>query len=131
MKNSEMNKELKKNRFKGYFKKIISIIKMPEMGVLPGQLAFYMLLSLVPLIMLACYFAHLFEFDYTKIINIIDQFVPGGINYIVPTFSELEFTVPMLILYVWMLYIASNGCNTIILISNEIYGIRQPFWIRR
>ena len=30
-----------------------------------------------------------------------------------------------------MLYIASNGCNTVILISNDIYGIRQSRWARR
>lgn len=121
----------KLNNFKKYFNKIISIIKMPEMGVLPGQLAFYMLLSLVPLIILACYVAYIFEFDYTKIIMIIDQFIPGGVNYLVPQFSPADFSIPMIALYAWMLYIASNGCNTVILISNEIYGIRQSKWRKR
>ena len=132
MKNmAKKNSVQKDNQFKRYFNKIISIIKMPEMGVLPGQLAFYMLLSLVPLITLACYVAYLFEFDYTKIVTMLDQFVPGGVNYIVPTFSVGTFSIPMVILYVWMLYIASNGCNTVILISNDIYGIRQSRWVRR
>jgi uncharacterized BrkB/YihY/UPF0761 family membrane protein len=128
---AKKNSIQKDNQIKRYFNKIISIIKMPEMGVLPGQLAFYMLLSLVPLITLACYVAYLFEFDYTKIVTMLDQFVPGGVNYIVPTFSVGTFSIPMVILYVWMLYIASNGCNTVILISNDIYGIRQSRWIRR
>ena len=124
-------KNNKTYQIKKYFNKIIAIIKMPEMGVLPGQLAFYMLLSLVPLVMLACYFANLFDFDYTKIVTMIDQFIPGGINYFIPTLSTGTFTIPMIILYGWMLYIASNGCNTVILISNDIYGIRQSKWIRR
>ena len=128
---AKKNSVQKDNQIKKYFNKIISIIKMPEMGVLPGQLAFYMLLSLVPLITLACYVAYLFEFDYTKIVTMLDQFVPGGVNYIVPTFSVGTFSIPMVILYVWMLYIASNGCNTVILISNDIYGIRQSRWVRR
>jgi membrane protein len=128
---AKKNSVQKDNQIKRYFNKIISIIKMPEMGVLPGQLAFYMLLSLVPLITLACYVAYLFEFDYTKIVTMLDQFVPGGVNYIVPTFSVGTFSIPMLLLYIWMMYIASNGCNTVILISNDIYGIRQSGWIRR
>ena len=132
MKNSmKKNNPTTTNPFKRYVNKIISIIKMPEMGVLPGQLAFYMLLSLVPLITVACYVAYLFEFDYTKIVTMLDQFVPGGVNYIVPTFSVGSFSIPMLILYIWMMYIASNGCNTVILISNDIYGIRQSGWFRR
>ena len=118
-------------RFKRYFNKIISIIKMPEMGVLPGQLAFYMLLSLVPLILIACYVAYLFDLDYNKVVFMVDQFIPGGINNIIPSISMGTITIPMLVLYGWMLYIASNGCNTVILISNDIYGIRQSKWIRR
>ena len=131
MGNSMKSNVENQGRLKKYFNKIISIIKMPEMGVLPGQLAFYMLLSLVPLIMIACYFANLFDLDYNKIIIIIDQFVPGGVNYFVPQFEQIQFTIPMLILYIWMLYIASNGCNTIVLISNDIYGIRQSKWLKR
>ncbi|MCR4580952.1 MAG: YihY/virulence factor BrkB family protein [Bacilli bacterium] len=129
MKNS--TKSSKIGQFKRYFNKIITIIKMPEMGVLPGQLAFYMLLSLVPLILLACYVAFIFDLDYNKIVFMIDQFVPGGINSIVPSLSIGTLSVPIIILYGWMLYIASNGCNTVILISNDIYGIRQSKWIRR
>ena len=118
------------SRLKKYFEKIISIIKMPEMGVLPGQLAFFILLSLVPIVTLSCYIANLFEFDYTKIITTLNQFVPGGITYLIPNIAS-GITLPMIILLVWMFYIASSGCNTIILIANEIYGIRQSTWVKR
>ena len=37
---------------KNYLLKIIEIIKKPEMGILPGQLAFFIILSLVPIITL-------------------------------------------------------------------------------
>ena len=119
------------SKFKQYFTKIIQIIKMPEMGVLPGQLAFFILLSLVPIITLSCYIANLFEFDYTRIITTLDQFVPGGINYLIPNISSGNMNIYLLALLIWMFYIASSGCNTIILISNEIYGIRQSTWLRR
>ena len=39
---------------KNYFCKIIEIIKKPEMNILPGQLAFFILLSLVPIIQVSC-----------------------------------------------------------------------------
>ena len=118
-------------KFKRYISKIIKIIKMPEIGVIPGQLAFYMLLSLVPLISLACYAANIFEFDYQNIVVLLDNFVPGGIGYYIPSITSGTLSLSYIVIIIWMLYIASNGCNTIILISNDIYGIKQSTWVRR
>ena len=126
-------KKLKKNKgpFRKYIDKLYSVIMMPEMNFLPGQLAFYMLLSLVPILTLACYVANLFEFDYLNIISLVSQFVPGGIDFINPFIETGNVTFPMIVLFIWMLYIASNGCNALILISNEIYGIPQSSWLKR
>ena len=122
------NSERKINK---YFHQIIEIIKQPEIGVLPGQLAFYFLLSLVPLITIACYAANLFELDYSKIIHSLDVFIPGGFADVIPNITSTPVSITMIVLMVWMLYIASNGCNTIIIISNNIYGIRQSTWVKR
>ena len=126
-------KNMKKNKrsFKKHIDKLYSIIMMPEMNFLPGQLAFYMLLSMVPLLTLACYVANLFEFDYLSILSLASEFIPGGIDYMHPFIEMGSITFPMVALFIWMLYIASNGCNTLILISNEIYGIPQSSWIKR
>jgi membrane protein len=124
-------KKISETKIGKYFHEIIKIIKTPEMGLLPGQLAFYMLLSLVPLVTLACYAANLFELDYTKIVHTLDILVPGGVGTFLPTLSEGGISLPMIIIIIWMLYIASNGCNTIIIISNNIYGIRQSTWLKR
>ena len=117
--------------FKKNISKMVSIVSMPEMNFLPGQLAFYMLLSLVPLLTLACYVANLFEFDYESILSLASQFIPGGINFMNPVIEFGQITFPLAVLYAWLFYIASNGCNTLIMISNEIYGIPQSSWIKR
>ncbi len=129
MKNQKKNSS--PGKIRKYFQEIIEIIQKPEMGLLPGQLAFYMLLSLVPLITLACYTANLFELDYSRFVDTLDLFVPGGIGYVIPHITSGAITIPLIVLMVWMLFIASNGCNTIIIISNNIYGIRQSTWIKR
>lgn len=129
MKNQKKNSS--PGKIRKYFQEIIEIIQKPEMGLLPGQLAFYMLLSLVPLITLACYAANLFELDYSRFVDALDLFVPGGIGYVIPHITSGAITIPLIVLMVWMLYIASNGCNTIIIISNNIYGIRQSTWVKR
>ena len=41
-----------KNRINRFIKRILITIKRPEMAILPGQLAFFFVLSLVPIISL-------------------------------------------------------------------------------
>ena len=46
-----------------YFTKIFEIIKEPEMGVLPGQIAFSMILSIVPILTIIGFGASFFGID--------------------------------------------------------------------
>ena len=41
-----------KRRFKDIWKKLVEIVKKPEMRILPGQIAFFLVMSLIPLIAL-------------------------------------------------------------------------------
>lgn len=116
-------------RFKGYLEGIWSIIIKPEMAILPGQLAFFILLSLVPIVTLASYIAGLFEIKVDSVLDMLG-FIPGAVELLVPTFKG-GMGVGVVILFVWMFYIATNGCNTIIIISNQIYGINQSNWLQR
>ena len=118
-----------KNRFKKYTKSIWSIIMKPEMAILPGQLAFFILLSLVPIVTLASYIAGLFEIKVDSVLDMLG-FIPGAVELLVPNFKG-GLGIGFIIIFIWMFYIATNGCNTIILISNQIYGIDQSTWLKR
>ncbi|MCX4364340.1 MAG: YihY/virulence factor BrkB family protein [Bacilli bacterium] len=120
-----------KDRFINYITKIWEIIKKPEMGILPGQLAFFMLLSLVPIITLSGYAAGLFNINFNTIIDMFGKIVPGGIDTIVPYLNGNTIDLKLAIIFIWMFYLASNGCNTVILISNQIYGLNQSNFIKR
>lgn len=114
-----------------YFHKIIEIIKKPEMGVLPGQLAFFILLSLVPILTFVGYGAGLFNINMDSFINFLDDVIPGGAANIVPYLVGNTMDIKLIILTIWMIYIASNGFNSVILISNQIYGLNQSNWLKR
>lgn len=114
-----------------YFKKIIEIIKKPEMGVLPGQLAFFILLSLVPILTFVGYGAGLFNINMDTLINFLDDVIPGGAANIVPFMVGNTMDIKLVLLTIWMIYIASNGFNSVILISNQIYGLNQSNWLKR
>lgn len=116
---------------KNYLLKIIEIIKKPEMGILPGQLAFFIILSLVPIITLCGFGAGLFNINMDTVIDILDNIIPTGVEFLKPYLTGNTIDLKLALIFLWMFYLASNGCNTVILISNQIYGIDQSNWIKR
>lgn len=121
-----------KEKIMVYFHKIWEIIKKPEMGILPGQLAFFMILSLVPIITLCGFGANIFNVNMDTIIDMLKEYVPGGAgDYLVPYLVGNTIDWKLSLILIWMFYLASNGCNTVIVISNQIYGINKSNWIKR
>lgn len=130
---SKFNKKAKEQfkNLKNYILKIIEIIKKPEMGILPGQLAFFIILSLVPIITLCGFGAGLFNINMDTVIDILDNIIPTGAEFLKPYLTGNTIDLKLALIFFWMFYLASNGCNTVILISNQIYGINQSNWIKR
>lgn len=130
---SKFNKKAKEQfkNLKNYILKIIEIIKKPEMGILPGQLAFFIILSLVPIITLCGFGAGLFNINMDTVIDILDNIIPTGAEFLKPYLTGNTIDLKLALIFLWMFYLASNGCNTVILISNQIYGINQSNWIKR
>lgn len=120
-----------KDGIRRYIKKIFDILKKPEMAILPGQLAFFMLLSAVPIITLCGYGISLFNVNTDSITKIIYNVVPGGADLLQPLFKGFNIDTMLIIVLIWMFYIASNGFNSVILASNEIYGIKNSNWVKR
>lgn len=120
-----------KERLLQYFKKLFEIIMKPEMGVLPGQIAFSMILSIVPIITLMGFGASILGINMDTIIESLNNIVPGGAENLRPILDGTSIDIGLTLVFIWMFYLASNGCNSIILASNTIYGINQSTWLKR
>ena len=120
-----------RNKVIVYIKKAWKILMKPEMGILPGQLAFFMLLSLVPIITLCGYVGGIFGIHVDMLVGFIKEYVPSGADYLVPYVMGHTIDIKLGIMFVWMFYLASNGFNSIILASNQIYGIANSTWLKR
>lgn len=120
-------------RFKRFTKNVFEILKRPDMTILPGQLAFFFILSLVPTITIIMYIANFMSIsvnDITTYFNITSN--DTIISLLTPAIADTEFSLGMLTLLIVGIYIASNGMNSIIVTANSIYGIEQkPFLERR
>lgn len=119
-------------RFKGFIGKIIHVISRPEMAVLPGQLAFFFVLSVVPIVTLIVYGASFFHLPLDFISNFIGKaFGSEVVTLIAPMISvsniDFRFFFTLIVGY----YIASKGAASMIIASNAIYGIPDTDFLHR
>ncbi|HHX32745.1 MAG TPA: YihY/virulence factor BrkB family protein [Mollicutes bacterium] len=119
-------------KLKRFIKDIWSIIKLPETAILPGQIAFFVILSLVPVITLIVYGANIFGISIDTIGRAIEvNFSSEVAKMVMPIISGDKVDITVLILFINIFYIASSGADSIIFVSNEIYNIKQSSWWRR
>ena len=67
------------NKIKEYFENLISIIRKPEMKILPGHLAFFLFLSIGPIITLIVYFGMIFSIGTDSVLDLVNRLFPEDI----------------------------------------------------
>ena len=129
-----LSKIFKKNKeyIKDFFSKVWEILFKPEILILPGQLAFFLILSIVPIISIISWFAGVLGVTVETVAELLGQiFTTVNFDWIVPTLGNSDFSFKYLIVLVIMFYIAASGTNSIIISSNQIYGIKQGNYFAR
>lgn len=130
-----LSKIFKQNKsyIQGFFRKVWKILFKPEILILPGQLAFFILLSIVPIISVISFIAGMLGVTVENVADMLNQiFVSVNFDWIVPTLSNsFDFSFKYMVVLIIMFYIASSGTNSIIVASNQIYGIKQGNYFKR
>lgn len=121
-----------KNRLKEFWQNFKSVLKRPEMAILPGQLAFFFVLSIVPTITIISYGASYLNLPIDFISNFIEKSFNADIaEMIVMGVSGVTLDIRFYITIIMGFYFASNGAASIIVTSNTIYGIKNSSFIKR
>lgn len=120
------------SRLKEFLSNVLIVLKRPELKVLPGQLAFFFVLSIVPTITLLGYFTSYLNISSDFVFNFISKALNSDIaslvcNTITNPDVGLRFYFSILIAY----YFASNGAASMIVTSNAIYGIKDSSFLKR
>lgn len=117
---------------RGFFIKFINIIKKPEMRILPGQLAFFLVMSLIPLAALLGAIASTLSISVDSLRNIMTGSLPSGvIDFIIEIINAKGPNFNIIIFFVSAFLLASNGTHSMIITSNEIYKIESKNIISR
>ena len=117
---------------RNFFKKVIELIKRPETRILPGNLAFFFVMSIIPIVALIGALATRFSISYESIKDGINISVPGGVGeFITSIINGQGFTFNIGVFLVSAFILASNGMHSIIIASNEIYKIKHKDFLTR
>ena len=110
--------------------RIWKIFKLEEMRILPGQLAFFMVLSVFALFPIFGLIGS--SFISNELINSMDHSLPAAVSSILKSLMEVESSgLSITIFLIFSIYIASTGCEAIIITSNVIYKIKNTMSIKQ
>ena len=119
-------------RIKSYFKRLFNITNTQSVKLLPGNIAFFLVLSLFPLITLVGVIATLLGVSSEGLVNVIDTSLPRNISsildvYIIGRGFDTNIGIFMIIGFI----LASNGAHSIIIASNSLYGFPNSSYLKR
>ena len=105
-------------------------IALPEMKILPGQLAFFFILTIIPLVASIFSIASNLHISKSFINSLIETQFPDTIVSFVKFLSANEGAeLNKLVFFISALILASNGTNSMITASNQIYKIKNKGYI--
>lgn len=117
---------------KKYLKKLYSIINIPSMSYLPGNLAFFLVLSIFPILTLIGVIASSFSINIDSLVSMINISLPNNVAEILADFVQGKgFDSNIGIFMIIGFYLASNGAEAIILSSNNLYGFPNSDYVKR
>lgn len=117
---------------KDYSKRIFDLIMKPEMKILPGQLAYFLILSIFPLLTLLGYIVSKITLLSGPLINIFPKLLPESFNNILlPFITDSSITGNVTFVMILGFILVSNGTHSIIITSDELYGIDYGDYIKR
>lgn len=117
---------------KSYFRRIYDLIMRPEMKILPGQLAYFLILSIFPLLTLLGYIVSNITFLSVSVVAMMEKVIPNNfLRILIPFLSVDNFSGNVTFVMIIGFILVSNGTHSIIITSNELYGIDYGDYIKR
>ena len=121
-----------RSRAREFVRKAIAIIKRPDMRILPGQLAFFLVLSMIPLLALVGTIGSKLGLSMTSFRNALESTLPDAvINTLFPADATTGLNFNVTVFFIAAFLLASNGAYSVITTSNRIYQVEDNSEIRR
>ena len=121
-----------KRKIKGYFKKLFKILSKPEMAILPSNIAFNLILAIIPLLTVIVLIASSFDISVDLVTKLIQGIMPEQVSsVIIDVVSGKGFDTNIGISNFLAFFLASNGTYAIINASDTLYKIDNKDKIKK
>lgn len=105
------------------------ILKSPEMQILPGQIAFYLVMAIIPIATISAVLASCIANGFS-FMDSMNNVLPTTLANILGYLSKDMRIQGIAFVLIFYLIVGSNAPGSIIIASNIFYGIEQPNYIR-
>ena len=113
-------------------KNFVNILNKPDVRVLPGTIAFFLFMSIVPLMMLGALIFSKLSFTLINVVDIFSEMIPSNVyKLLTPILANVSSNSLSGWYVIVGLVLASNGTHSLILASNTLYGIENKSYIYR
>ena len=121
----------RKEKIKGSIEENVSLMSTPLMSILPGQISFFVILSLIPFVSLMLMLVTKLSISFDGVTSFITHYIPTGFANVILSFLESQKVGTLDVLFIiTAIYIASKATHSIIIASTEIYGGKQRNFLR-
>lgn len=120
-----------KEKIKRFLHYLYISIKRPEMEVLPGNLSFFFMMMIIPLLTILGIVISNIDVGKTSVYDALVESFPDNIaNLIISISGEGSSSIGIFALLIASLILASNGTYSMIITSNSIYGIKNSNYFK-
>ena len=121
-----------KRKIKGYFKNLFKILAKPEMTILPSNIAFNIILAIIPILTIIVLIASSFDISIDIVTKLVRSIMPSQVSeVIIDVISGKGFDRNIGISNVLAFVLASNGTYAIINASDTLYKIENKDPIKK
>lgn len=111
------------NRLNRFFKEVMKNIRKPVMSILPGQMSFFLLLSIIPILLILGIIASATSISTSRAIEIITNSLPTDVSFlIIPLLTKSKITYGVIIIIISALLLVSKSTRSIMKVASTIYG---------
>ena len=121
-----------KTSIQEFFRDFYKVIRRNDMIILPGNLAFYFVLAIIPTLTILSFSASILNLSTDVIYDFISHSFSSEIaNMILGVNLQNIVGVEFVVALVIGIYISTNGADAMILASNSIYHVENNSWLKR
>ncbi len=114
------------SKVKDNLKELLALIKRPEMAILPAHLAFFLVLSIVPLFLIIILTAASYFGQGEVVVNFIENTFPADVQEVImATITRSRFDINTTLFVLISIFVASGGLYSVIVTANALYDNYQ------